>query len=391
VIVYILMTIRTTLRKLRRKLTRYTPLVEVGISKENLLHNLRTYQLQYPKLQFAPVLKSNAYGHDLGTIARLLDRERVAFFMVDSYYEARRLRRAGIHSRVLVAGYVRPEDIAKSRLPHVDFAITDLTQLQKLAKLVHHPIRIHLKLDTGMHRQGIPFEHISYAEDCIKGQPLINLVGICSHFADADGEDDGFSRGQIDLWQRAAKELLLTFPSIEYRHVSATKGVRFAEETGTNVARLGIGLYGFDTSPGKEQPLRPVLEMRSLIASVRDINVGESVGYNATYTAREPMKIATVPVGYYEGIDRRLSSKGAMLVRGVACPIVGRVSMNMTSIDVSAIANVAPGESVVAISRDPAKPNSIDGIKRALRTPEYEESEYVLLVHIAPHLERVVE
>jgi alanine racemase len=385
------MTIRTSLRKIRRRLTGYTPLVEVSISKENLLTNFRTYQKRYPNLQFAPVLKSNAYGHDLGTIARLLDREKVAFFMVDSYYEARRLRRAGVRSRILVMGYVRPEDIAKSKLPHVDFGITDLEQLRTLTKLVRHPIRIHLKLDTGMHRQGIPFDHISYAEDLIKGQPLLELVGIASHFADADGEDETFTRTQVEVWQTAAKELLLAFPSIEYRHIAATKGVRFGEDTGTNVARLGIGLYGFDTSPSAEAPLRPVLELRTLISSVRDIKEGESVGYNATYTADHPMKLATVPVGYYEGIDRRLSSKGAMLVEGVVCPIVGRVSMNMTSIDVSHVPNIAPGDTVVAVSRNPTDLNSVSNIVRTVSTSEYTETEYVILTHFAPHLERVVE
>ncbi len=385
------MTIRTALRTIRRKLTRYTPLVEVSLSKANLLHNFRTYQEDYPDMQFAPVLKSNAYGHDMGTIARLLDREEIAFFMVDSLYEARRLRRAGVHSRILVMGYVRPEDIAKCHLPDVDFGITDLEQLRALTKLVRGPVRIHLKLDTGMHRQGIPFDDISYAEDLIKGQPLLTLVGICSHFADADGEDESFTRGQIDVWKAAAKELLLAFPSIEYRHIAATKGVRFGADTGTNVARLGIGLYGFDTSPAGGTPLRPVLEMRALIASVRTLKEGESVGYNATYTATYDMKIATVPVGYYEGIDRRLSSKGAMLVKGIVCPIVGRVSMNMTCIDVSNVPGVAPGDPVVAISRNPSDPNSVSNIAKAISVPGYTESEYVVLVHFAPHLERVVE
>ncbi len=385
------MTMRTNLRKLRRKLAGYTPLVEVSISKENLLHNLHTYQKHYPNLTFAPVLKSNGYGHDLGTIARILDREKISFFMVDSYYEARRLRRAGVRSRILVMGYVRPEDIAKSKLPKVDFGITDLEQLRDLTELVKRPVRIHLKIDTGMHRQGIPFNHLSFAEDLIKGEPLIELVGIASHFADADNDDETFTRGQIEVWQAAAKELLLTFPSIEYRHIAATKGVRFAEETGTNVARLGIGLYGFDTSPSAEAPLRPVLELRTLISSVRDVRRGESVGYNATYTADHPIKIATVPIGYYEGIDRRLSNIGAMTVDGVVCPIVGRVSMNMTSIDVTHVPDVEPGDQVVAISRNPIHLHSVSNITRTVSTPEYAETEYVILTHFAPHLERVVE
>lgn len=385
------MSIRTSLRKLRRKLSGYTPLVEVSISKENLLHNLRTYRKRYPHLQFAPVLKSNAYGHDLGTVARLLDREKVAFFMVDSYYEARRLRRAKVRSRILVMGYVRPEDIAKSKLKDVDFGITDLEQLRSLTELVKHPVRIHLKIDTGMHRQGIPFEHLSFAEDLIKGEPLLELVGICSHFADADNDDETFTGKQVEVWNAAAKEMLLAFPSIEYRHIAATKGVRLADDTGTNVARIGIGLYGFDTSPSAEAPLRPVLELRTLVSSVREVRKGESVGYNATYTADHTLKTATIPIGYYEGIDRRLSNKGAMLVNGIVCPIVGRVSMNITSIDVTHVPDVASGDAVVAVSRNPADVNSVSNITRTVSTPDYAETEYVILTHFAPHLERVVE
>ncbi len=391
VLVYILMSLRTTLRTLRRKLTGYTPLVEIGISKENLLHNLRTYQEQYPKLQFAPVLKSNAYGHDLGTIARLLDRQKIAFFMVDSYYEALRLRRAGIRSRILVMGYVRPQDIAKSRLTHVDFGITDLEQLRTLAELAHHPIRIHIKIDTGMHRQGIPVTRLAEAEDILKGQTHLQVVGIASHFADADGEDDGFTHAQLAAWKAAREELEYAFPSITYRHIAATKGVRFGEEAGTNVARLGIGLYGFDTSPTHATALRPVLEMRSLIASIRDITVGESVGYNATFTATHPMRIATVPVGYYEGIDRRLSDRGVMLVDGIVCPIIGRISMNMCSIDITHAPDTEVGDTVIAISRNPEDGNSVAHITAAVGTPEYQETDYVTLVHIAPHLGRVVE
>jgi alanine racemase len=124
---------------------------------------------------------------------------------------------------------------------------------------------------------------------------------------------------------------------------------------------------------------------------VREIPAGESIGYNATYTAERPMKVATVPVGYYEGIDRRLSNKGVMIVEGVVCPIVGRVSMNMTCIDVSHVPDVSVGMEVVAISRNPSDTNSVSNIVKTVSGTEYNETEYVILVHVAPHLERIVE
>ncbi|HYF29181.1 MAG TPA: alanine racemase [Candidatus Paceibacterota bacterium] len=380
-----------TLRNIKRRFSPHRPLVEVGISKANLLHNLRTYQARYQNVRIAPVLKSNAYGHDLGLIARLLDKEDIAFFMVDSFYEARKLRAAGVKGRIVVMGYVRPTDPERSRLRDVDFALTDIEQLREISALLTRENRFHLKLDTGMHRQGILPADLPAAIELIKKNPNIKLVGIASHFADADGEDDAFSQAQVETWNEGVAEVERSFATIEYRHIAATKGIRFGEATRTNVARVGIGLYGFDTSPEGTTDVRPVLELRSLITSIREIPAGDHVGYNITYTAKRPSRIATVPVGYYEGCDRRLSNKGAMLVQGAAAALIGRVSMNMSSIDVTDIPAAKVGDPVIVISRDPSAPNSIDAIVERISTPEYRESEYVMLVHIPPHLRRVVE
>lgn len=368
-----------------------TPLIEVGISKEALLHNLHTYQAAYPDALLAPVLKSNAYGHDLGLIARALDTEKIAFFMVDSLYEARRLRGAGVRSRIVVMGYVRPQDIAGSSLRDVDFAITDIEQLRTLAHIVRSPRRLHIKLDTGMHRQGIQSENLEEAVALLKGNPHLYVVGACSHFADADTEGSAHAQRQLTRWKEALSVLTREFLTIEYKHFAATKGVRFAHEAGTNVARLGIGLYGFDTAPGGASRLRPVLELRSIIGELRTIPAGESVGYNATYTAFRETKVATIPAGYFEGIDRRLSNEGQVSVQGVLCPIIGRISMNMTAIDVTEVPQVAVGDTVTLISRDLSLPNAVPQIAKAISNEEYRESEYVVLVHIPQHLKRVLE
>jgi len=355
------------------------------------LHNLHTYQAAYPDVLLAPVLKSNAYGHDLGLIARALDTETIAFFMVDSLYEARRLRGAGVGSRIVVMGYVRPQDIAGSSLRDVDFAITDIEQLRALRSIVRSPRRLHIKLDTGMHRQGIQMEDLAETIALLKGNDHLHVVGACSHFADADTEGSAHAQRQLTRWKEALAIVTSSFPSLEYKHFAATKGVRFAREAGTNVARLGIGLYGFDTAPGGASRLRPVLELRSIIGELRTIPAGESVGYNATYTADRETKVATVPAGYFEGIDRRLSNKGQVSVRGVLCPIIGRVSMNMTAIDVTEVPQVAVGDTVTLISRDLSLPNAVPQIAKAISNEEYRESEYVVLVHIPQHLKRVLE
>jgi alanine racemase len=381
------MNLRTATRSFRHRFDRHKPLITIALSRENLLHNLHTYQAAYPGLTFAPVLKSNAYGHGLVPIAQMLDTENTAFFMVDSYFEARSLRRSGIRTRIAVIGYVQPEEIATSSLPDTDYAIVDIEQLRELSRMARKEVSLHIKVDTGMHRQGLLPQELPEAIQLISSNPRLSVVGICSHLADADSADsDTHSHAQLAVWKQAASTLTTAFPSIIYRHLSATKGVRFSEEAGTTVGRLGIGLYGVDTSPQGTIDLRPVLEMRTRISSLRTIPPGDFVGYNATHVAQAPETIATIPTGYYEGIDRALSNVGSVRVQSVPCPIVGRVSMNMASIDVSSVPGVARGDEVIVISREPSHDNSIQSMARLIGT-----SPYVLLVHIPQHLKRVIE
>lgn len=380
------MNFRRALRRLQRTLAYHEPLITVSISRENLLHNLHTYRAQYPEQLLAPVLKSNAYGHDLRLVAEILDAEDIAFFAVDSLYEARMLRKSGIRSRILVIGYVRPEYIADSAVRRTDYAITDIEQLRELASLAHRSVRIHVKLDTGMHRNGILPADLAEVIDILQSNPHLQVAGVCSHLADADNSDDSFTQGQLTTWNDSLRTLDVAFPSIEYRHLTATKGMRFAKEAGANVLRVGMGLFGYDTSPESTIELRPVLAMRSTITSIREIPIGASVGYNAAFTAMRPSRIATIPAGYYEGVERRLSNIGAFLVREHVCPIAGRMSMNMTSIDVTDAPDIQRADVVTIISRNPDEVNSIRSMARLADT-----TPYVILAHIPQHLRRVVE
>jgi alanine racemase len=380
------MNLRTAARAVKRSFERHKPLVEVGISRKNLLHNLHTYQQNYPNLKFTPVLKSNAYGHGLAVIAELLDKEDIAFFMVDSFYEARTLRRAGIKSRIAIIGFVPAFEIAQSNLANIDYAIVDFEQLRELTQILTKPRRVHLKIDTGMHRHGILPKDLGDAIALIHSNKNISVVGICSHFADADNPDPKNSLAQLEVWNAAAEKLTAAFPSIEYRHIAATKGVAFGGQAHTNVGRLGIGLYGFDTSPSGTTKLKPVLEMRSVISSIREVPPGDFVGYNATFIPEKPVRIATVPVGYFEGLDRALSNKGVEQVRGKECIIAGRVSMNMSSINVTEVPDAARGDVVTVISRNSIDTNSVEHMAEIAGT-----TPYVILVHIPQHLKRIVE
>lgn len=373
------------LRNLKKSFNRHTPSVEVLISQNNLLDNFKAYQRQYPHLFLAPVLKSNAYGHGILQIARILDKEPVAFFVLDSLYEAMILRHDGRKSPILVIGYTSPENINNSKLSDVAFTITSLEQLQEIAHIIKTKKQFHLKIDTGMHRQGILPEQINDAIRIIKASPRINLKGICSHFADADNINADFTKLQIAQWEKSVFPFKQNFPNLKFFHISATTGVPYSGQIFANVARLGMGLYGIDTSSLTKLNLKPVLQMRSVISSLKNISAGECVGYNITYKAPKPIRIATVPAGYFEGVDRRLANCGFFKIAGRYCPIVGKISMNITSIDITSLPETKFGDSVIIISDNQNDPNSTEQMAKLAGITPYE-----ILVRVPQHLRRTV-
>jgi alanine racemase len=208
---------------------------------------------------------------------------------------------------------------------------------------------------------------------------------VCSHLADADGQDEKFTHLQIKEWEKTVAIFQKNFTGLKFYHLAATAGTRHAKKFSSNVVRLGLGLYGINSLPSRELDLRPVLEMRSQISSVKEIKAGEFVGYNCTYKAKEKILGATVPVGYFEGVDRRLSNHGYFKMGAQFCPIIGRVSMNITSLDVSAIPKVKRGDPVSIISQHNQDLNSVENIAKIAHTIPYE-----ILVHIPGHLKRTV-
>ncbi|MFC1622551.1 alanine racemase [Patescibacteria group bacterium] len=378
------------LRKLKRKIYYHNPLIRVLVYKNNLLHNLHEYQNKFPNYKIAPVLKSNAYGHGLIEVAKILKNENVPFLVIDSLFEARALRSTGIKNDLLIIGYAQPEEIIKNKLKNVSFVITSLEQLQELAGSLASlgmtlKKKVHLKIDTGMHRQGILVSKIDQAIEIIKKSQNLKLEGICSHLADADSENSDFTEKQIEVWNNVVEKIKSKFNFIKYFHISASAGSAFLEKANCNLVRLGIGLYGFNLSPHIDLNLKPVLEVRTIITGIKKIKARDSVGYNATFTADKDMTVATLPVGYFEGIPRRLSNKGFVKTRNNFCKILGRVSMNITSIDLSEIPDVKTGNEVVVISSDSSDKNSVENNAKICNTIPYE-----ILVDIPQHLKRIV-
>lgn len=377
--------LKNVARALFERLKKFEPLIHVYVSKSAILHNLHAYQAAYPKLSFAPVLKSNAYGHGLVPVARILAKERVPFFALDSLYEARTVRAYGIRTPLLIIGYTTAENIVFSKLKDVAFTITSLEQLRFVGIHAKKPVHVHIKVDTGMHRQGLMPQEISESISLVRAYHFIRVEGICSHYSDADNRDPSYTKTQSATWHDVVEMYRTALPDITYFHIAASAGVAYADDIPGNVARIGLGLYGINPSPTTELTLQPALELKTIISSVRVLSEGAQIGYNGTYTLTKPATIATIPVGYYEGVDRRLSSNGYVCVKGVLCPIVGRVSMNITSIDVSRVPSCAIGDAVTVFSGVRTDEHSIASVARRCCTIPWE-----ILVHIPAHIRRTV-
>lgn len=371
------------LREFRKRFSKYTHTIEVLISKNNILENLKEYKSKYSDFLFAPVLKSNAYGHGLVGVAKILDKENLPFFVVDSLYEARLLKHNRIKTPILIIGYTMLKNIQNYNSKNFIFTVVSLEELQILKEKINKDIRIHLKVDTGMHRQGILVSEIEEAANLIKENRHLILEGVCSHFADADNQDKTITLKQISEWKEAVKTFKDKFTYIKYFHISATSGVSVIDKEFTNLVRLGIGLYGINVTKDEKLNLKLALKMESILSTIRNLEKGESVGYNHTYSLEENSKIATVPTGYFEGVDRRLSNIGVFKIKDKFAKIVGRISMNMSSINISDISDPKIGDKVIVISEKSEDENSVENIAKKANTIPYE-----ILVHIPPTLHR---
>lgn len=378
---------RNLFRKLRRARYNYEPLIEIYLSKSSLLHNLREFQKIAPEGGIAPVLKSNAYGHGLIQIAKILDKEDLPFLVVDSYFEALTLRTEGIKTPILIIGYTTAENIYNNHLKKISFTITSLDQLKELSDKLETPTTFHLKIDTGMNRQGVRIEDLENSIDLIKKNPNIILEGITSHFSDASNLKTDFTEAQIKKWNKSVKHILGEFPGIKYRHLSATGGHHFTPGIEANVSRLGLGLYGLTPGPRLKEKLDlcPILSMETSVSGVKPVMAGEAVGYELLFHASKDLILATIPAGYYEGIDKRLTNKGIIKIKNVDCPIVGRVSMNITTLDASNVLDLKLNDEALIISDDPSDQNSIENMAKLCGTSPYE-----ILVHLPRQIRRTV-
>lgn len=360
----------------------YRNLNVVEINARHLRHNFSFFKHLHPQSALFPVLKSNAYGHGLVEVASLVDDFHCPYICVDSLYEAYLLQKH-CKTRILIMDYTNPENYKVKHLPF-SFVVYDIPTLEILNKY-QKGARVHIKIDTGMHRLGVQLEDLPAFIKSLRAFPNIVFEGIMSHLADADGDDDTYTAMQLENFSKAIKMFEEVNIRFVYKHIAATAGTMKVHDPLCNAYRLGIGLYGISPLPKFQHFLKPVMKVTSHIIQVKQINQGDAVGYNRTFHAKNTMSIAVIPFGYYEGLDRRLSNTGYVTLKGIPCPIIGRVSMNMAIISLEGIEEARVGDEVCIYEADENAGNSFSNAARMANTIPYE-----LLVKINPSIKRII-
>lgn len=367
----------------------------IEIDTDAIGKNIRAIKTQIGDgVKFCAVVKSNAYGHYLHRFAKSVLEAGVDMLAVDSFIEARALREDGITAPILVLGYTLPRYYEGAAKLDIALTISSLDQLEDVRGRGVHGLRVHIKFDTGMHRQGFQEKELTLALPVVKeliGDGSINIMGAYSHLAAAKSR----AHSEFAQMQRTRFEEMIALMqdagvSVGIRHLAASGGTLMYPEMHYDMVRIGMACYGHYPSnevreiKSGDVALIPVLSWRSLVSEVKQAEKGEKVGYDGTHLLERDSILAVIPVGYWHGFDRGLGDKAEVLVRGKRARVIGRVSMDMVVVDVTDAGEVHTGDIVTLIGKDKDEEITPEGLAEHIGTTAYE-----ILTRINPLIERI--
>lgn len=329
----------------------------IEIDMKNLQHNVKFLSsILSPKTKLMPAVKANAYGHGAVEITKALENLGISDFCVASAAEGIELREAGISGQILVLGYTPVADIKDIVSYDLTQTVVDIAYAKELQKFGRQ-VNVHIGIDTGMHRLGIPYDQLEKITK-LWDYTNLNITGVYSHLCVADSKDEKdrlFTRQQINRYNSLIKKLHQEGIRGFSTHLQSSYGILNYPKNQYDYARIGIALYGILSTQGDktsiQADIKPVLSLKSRIISVRTLKKGEGAGYGLEYIAEKDSKIATVSIGYADGVPRALSGKGFVLCKGKRIPIVGRICMDQLLVDISDIPVDMNMEEVVLIGR----------------------------------------
>jgi alanine racemase len=361
------------------------------ISGRALVHNLRLIRRHVGrKCKILAIVKANAYGHGAVPVAKTLLRAGADWLGVTCVEEGLQLREAGIRSPILILSGFWPGQERDLLLHGLTPAITRLGQLTLLHRAARRrlpssrparwPFPVHLKIDTGMNRLGLSPDSLDQFVAELAECPSLSLGGTFTHFASSEDFRTDQTEEQVRLFHRALDRLRSLGVQPGLLHMANSAAVVLRPDTWADMVRPGALLYGYhqffepahrEAKARRLLPLRPVLSLRSRIISLRDVPAGQGVGYNSRFITRRPSRIAVIAAGYADGVVRRLTNQGEVLVRGHRAPIVGTISMDLSMLDVTEIPGVAVDDVVTIFGESPdndSAPLYVSEVARRLGT-----------------------
>jgi alanine racemase len=361
----------------------------IEISRKAYQNNIAFFRnLVGEKVEIFSVVKANAYGHGVQPIVQLALESGIQSFAVHALEEAMVVRSLAPVSTILIMGPVWGKE-ALHEIIEQEFrlAVFDehiLKDLETIANRLNKKAIIHLKINSGTNRLGIRPEKLASFLEMIESHPHIFLEGIYTHFANIeDTTDHSFAMHQLDTFRKSLQLIRQKF-TISRVHTACSAATLLFKETHFNMIRLGISQYGMwpsretfvsykmQHSGNRMAHLQPILTWKTRIGQIFTVPSGECIGYGCTYKVTRPTVIATLPVGYSDGVDRRLSNNGYFLVRGQRAPVRGRICMNLTMIDVTDIPDVRTGDTVTLIGDDGNESVRADDWANWMHTINYE-------------------
>jgi alanine racemase len=370
----------------------------IELSRGAVAHNVASLRsFLVPESEFCAVIKANAYGHGQKEMTEIFLDCGVSHFAVDSIDEAEILRAQSEDAVIFILGYTveeRLRDVVRIRAIQTVYDEQTLIELSKWGR-VDVPALVSIKIETGLHRQGVGSRGLLSLLDTIRAAGnRIHLVGASSHFANAEEPTDAMNAFQLNHFTKALETMRYAGFSPRYQHIACSAAAMTTPTAQGTLSRFGIASYGLWSSKALKRhvvlgrqniELRPVLEWKTRIAQVKDVPPGATIGYGGTHCANRPLRLAVLPVGYADGFDRGLSNTGEVLVRGRRCMILGTVCMNMIMVDVSAVPSVGVGDDVILIGKDGMHALTAEDIAAHVGTIHYE-----IVTRISARLPRVI-
>jgi alanine racemase len=312
------------------------------------------------QVEVMPVVKADAYRHGAVEVSRVLEERGARWLAVSNTDEGVALRDAGIRTRILVMADFLPftrEALLSYNLTPVIHSLEDLAELDRLAGQRNQRVAFHLKIDTGMGRLGTRAGADVIAQ-AVLAAPNVDLEGLMTHFASAGNYENSQTDEQVALFEKTAANLAEAGIQPALLHLSSTIPIAYRREPAwRGMVRPGHAIYGYvsralGNAPAQDLEVKPALTWRATVLSVKDVPAGTLVGYGGMFRAPEPMRLAILAAGYADGIPHRLSNRGSVIVNGKLAPMVGAVSMDLTTINVTATPEVKVGDAVTLLGTE---------------------------------------